>query len=126
MVRKKAKKLLGILSASALAIGLMAMAGCDDSSCEGDDCTSTHIDTSNNDDGDATPAPACEKLCGHVFGECADTNRIGDGDPIGDEECVLFCDSLNDDERGCLANAPCANLGICFDNPEDPPYEPYE
>ncbi len=125
MVRKKAKKLLGILFASSLAVGLMALAGCDDQSCEGEDCTSSHIDTSG-DDGTPLPSPACEKVCGHVFEECADTNRIADGQPINDEQCVLFCDSLSDDERGCLANVPCANLGICFDNPEDPPYEPYE
>ena len=117
MVRKKAKRNLGILCASVLAAGLLAATGCDDSSCEGDECRSAPLVTPDNDsDDDRILTPSCEKMCAHVFDECSDSNRIANSDPVTDEECFMFCDGLSDYERGCLTNAPCRNLVICLDD----------
>lgn len=124
MVRKNAKRTFGLVLVSALSLGLLAMAGCDDSECEGNDCNTKPVTTPDDDDDNGVLAPTCEKLCGHVFGDCADDNRIANGDPISDEECVLFCEGLTSEERGCLTNAPCASLVLCLDDPGDRPLEP--
>jgi len=116
MVRKKAKRTLGILCASVLAAGLLAATGCDDSSCEGDECTSSPIVTPDNhgDDDDLVVTPSCEKMCAHVFDECSDSGQIANGDPVTDEECFMFCEAISDAERGCLTQAPCTLLPICL------------
>jgi len=115
MLRMTTKAALALVSVFALAAG-----GCDDT-CEGESCvTAPIVKTQQPREGDA-PVTSCDKMCTHVFEECSDDNGIASGDAVSDDECLLFCEGLSEVERDCLGNAPCGNLVICLDEPEDDP-----